>query len=55
MTEVKARQIVLAARPQGRPKLSDFRLEETEIPTPSAGQILLKVQYLSPAHIRIER
>jgi NADPH-dependent curcumin reductase len=47
MTEVKARQIVLAARPQGRPKPSDFRLEETEIPTPSAGQILLKVQYLS--------
>src|SRR5215468_7078231 len=47
MTEVKARQIVLAARPQGRPKLSDFRLEETAIPTPSVGQILLRVQYLS--------
>src|SRR5438477_5162317 len=47
MTETKARQIVLAARPQGRPKPSDFRLEETEIPTPSAGQILLRVQYLS--------
>ena len=42
-----ARQIVLAARPQGRPKLSDFRLEETAIPTPSAGQVLLRVQYLS--------
>jgi NADPH-dependent curcumin reductase len=47
MNEAKARQIVLAARPQGRPKLSDFRLEETSIPTPSEGQILLKVQYLS--------
>jgi NADPH-dependent curcumin reductase len=47
MPEVKARQIVLAARPQGRPKPSDFRLEETAIPTPSAGQILLRVQYLS--------
>src|SRR4029077_15550366 len=47
MTEVKARQIVLAARPQGRPKPSDFRLEETEIPTPSAGQLLLRVEYLS--------
>ena len=47
MTEVKARQIVLAARPQGRPKPSDFRLEETEIPTPSAGQVLLRVEYLS--------
>jgi NADPH-dependent curcumin reductase len=47
MTEVKARQIVLAARPQGRPKPSDFRLEETEIPMPSVGQVLLRVQYLS--------
>jgi NADPH-dependent curcumin reductase CurA len=47
MTAVKARQIVLAARPQGRPKPSDFRLEETAIPTPSAGQVLLRVQYLS--------
>jgi NADPH-dependent curcumin reductase CurA len=47
MTETKARQIVLAARPHGRPKLSDFRLEEFEVPTPSAGQILLRVQYLS--------
>src|SRR5499427_8378218 len=47
MPEVKARQIVLASRPQGRPKLSDFRLEETEIPSPGAGQILLQVQYLS--------
>ena len=47
MTEAKARQIVLAARPEGRPKPSDFRLEETAIPTPLAGQVLLKVQYLS--------
>jgi NADPH-dependent curcumin reductase len=47
MTAAKARQIVLAARPQGRPKPSDFRLEETEILMPSAGQVLLRVQYLS--------
>src|SRR6202048_4825970 len=47
MTEGKARQIVLAARPQGKPKLTDFRLEETAIPTPGAGQVLLRVQYLS--------
>ena len=47
MVEKIARQIVLATRPQGRPKPSDFRLEETAIPTPSAGQILLRVQYLS--------
>lgn len=42
-----ARQIVLAARPRGRPQLTDFRLEETEIPAPAAGQLLLEVQYLS--------
>src|SRR2546428_13496128 len=48
MTEAKARQIVLTARPQGKPQLTDFRLEETAIPTPSAGQVLLRVQYLSP-------
>src|SRR5580692_601718 len=47
MTEAKARQIVLAARPQGRPQLTDFRLEEAAIPTPGAGQILLRVEYLS--------
>src|SRR4029453_8585600 len=46
MTAAKARQIVLAARPQGRPKPSDFRLEATAIPTPGAGQVLLRVQYL---------
>jgi NADPH-dependent curcumin reductase len=42
-----ARQIVLAARPKGRPQLTDFRLEETAIPTPAAGQLLLETQYLS--------
>ena len=42
-----ARQIVLAARPHGKPKLTDFRLEEVTIPTPNPGQILLGVQYLS--------
>jgi len=43
----RARQIVLAARPKGKPELTDFRLEETAIPTPAAGQLLLEVQYLS--------
>ena len=49
-----ARQIVLAARPKGRPQLSDFRLEETAIPTPAAGQLLLETQYLfaRPLHAR---
>jgi hypothetical protein len=29
MSGTKAHQIVLAARPQGKPRLTDFRLEET--------------------------
>jgi NADPH-dependent curcumin reductase CurA len=47
MNTSTARQIVLAARPNGKPKLTDFHLEETAVPTPSSGQILLGVQYLS--------
>ena len=54
MTEAKVRQIVLAARPQGKPQLTDFRLEETAIPTPSAGQVLLQVavSIARPLHAR---
>ena len=47
MTASLARQIVLAARPQGKPQLTDFRLEETGIPKPASEQLLLAVQYLS--------
>jgi len=47
MTIGTARQIVLAARPKGKPQLTDFRLEETPIPTPRSEQVLLEVQYLS--------
>ncbi|MGK2871766.1 MAG: NADP-dependent oxidoreductase [Alphaproteobacteria bacterium] len=41
------RQIVLAARPKGAPKDSDFRLVEREMPTPGPGQMLTRVIYLS--------
>src|SRR4029077_15575922 len=47
MSATKARQIVLAARPQGEPRLTDFRLEETAVPTPGPGQALLKAHSLS--------
>src|SRR6185295_15055426 len=47
MSATKASQIVLAARPQGKPRLADFRLEETEIPMAGPGQVLLRVQHLS--------
>src|SRR5712672_2645777 len=49
MSATKVRQIVLAARPQGKPRLSDFRLEETAIPTPGPGQVLLRVQHVAAA------
>jgi len=47
MDKTAGLQIVLAARPNGMPRLTDFRLEETTIPLPGAGQVLLAVQYLS--------
>lgn len=47
MNRPTGRQIVLAARPNGKPKLTDFRLEEAAVPEPSSGQILLAIQYLS--------
>jgi NADPH-dependent curcumin reductase CurA len=40
-------RIVLAARPTGRPTPSDFRLEEQPVPTPAAGEVLLRVLFLS--------
>ena len=42
-----ARRIVLASRPVGEPKLSDFRLEEFAVPQPGAGQLLLRTKWLS--------
>jgi NADPH-dependent curcumin reductase CurA len=47
MAPTKNRRIVLAARPVGEPKDENFRLEETEIPTPADGQALLRTIYLS--------
>lgn len=41
------RRIVLAARPQGAPTPQDFRIEETPVPTPGEGQVLLRTLYLS--------
>ncbi|MCI0530066.1 MAG: NADP-dependent oxidoreductase, partial [Nitrospira sp.] len=41
------RQITLASRPVGYPKPSDFKLVESPIPTPKAGEILVHTIYLS--------
>jgi NADPH-dependent curcumin reductase CurA len=43
----QAKRIVLASRPVGEPKASDFRLEETPVPTPGDGQLLLRTIWLS--------
>jgi NADPH-dependent curcumin reductase CurA len=42
-----AKRIVLAARPVGEPKASDFRLEDYPVPTPGDGQVLLRTIWLS--------
>lgn len=47
MGQVNGRQIVLAARPKGAPRPSDFRLEEIAVPEPREGEILLATEYLS--------
>ncbi|MBE3668480.1 NADP-dependent oxidoreductase [Vibrio navarrensis] len=41
------RQIVLASRPVGAPSAENFRLVESNIPSPAAGEILLRSVYLS--------
>ena len=41
------RSITLAARPQGAPKATDFKLVETPLPRPGPGQLLSRTIYLS--------
>lgn len=41
------RQIALAARPDGFPKDTDFKLVETQVPRPGAGELLSRTVYLS--------
>ena len=41
------KEVVLAARPQGAPKLSDFRIEEKPIPVLPAGGIVVRVLWQS--------
>ncbi|MGA7805014.1 NADP-dependent oxidoreductase [Bradyrhizobium sp.] len=43
----QAQRIVLASRPVGEPKASDFRIEEFSVPTPADGQVLLRTIWLS--------
>ncbi len=41
------RQILLASRPQGMPTEANFKLVETIIPQPRAGEVLVRTLYLS--------
>src|SRR5438067_1781025 len=43
----QGKRIVLASRPVGEPKPSDFRLEDCPVPTPGAGEVLLRTIWLS--------
>jgi hypothetical protein len=41
------RRIVLASRPVGEPKETDFRLESAPVPEPGPGQVLIRTLWLS--------
>ncbi len=43
----QGKRIVLASRPVGEPKPSDFRTESYEVPTPGQGEVLLRTIWLS--------
>lgn len=43
----QAKRIVLASRPAGEPKTSNFRTEDYAVPTPGEGQVLLRTIWLS--------
>lgn len=47
MNQTVNRRIVLASRPVGEPTSENFRLEETAVPQPSEGQVLVRNLYLS--------
>ncbi len=42
-----SREVILAARPSGAPKESDFELREVAMPEAGHGQVLVRVLYLS--------
>jgi NADPH-dependent curcumin reductase CurA len=42
-----SREVRLAARPQGEPKESDFRLASTDLPDPAEGQVLIRNTWMS--------
>jgi len=47
MANQKNHEIRLKRRPQGMPNPGDFELAETDVPTPGAGQVLVRNAYMS--------
>ena len=47
MPEAVNRQFLLAARPHGMVKASDFEYREVAVPTPGPGEALIKTNYIS--------
>lgn len=47
MANLTNRKIIMASRPVGAPKASDFRLVEEPAPEPRDGEVLLRTSYLS--------
>ena len=43
----KMQRIVLARRPEGHPTHENFRLEEMAMPSPGAGEMLIRVVWLT--------
>ena len=41
------REVVLAARPEGEPKESDFEIRQTAMPSPGEGELLVRNVYVS--------
>jgi NADPH-dependent curcumin reductase CurA len=41
------RQIVLAKRPVGAPNADTLRLDTSDVPVAGAGEMLLRIEYLS--------
>ena len=46
-SDTRHRRVTLAARPEGAPRDGDFALLEDELPSPGAGEMLLRTIYLS--------
>jgi NADPH-dependent curcumin reductase CurA len=47
MTTLTNRQFKLIARPVGLPKRTDFEFTSVPVAEPGAGEVLVKVQYIS--------